>query len=126
METTTKNFEAIEEEAIDAPVKDIKWYGKEDQTEDQSIHDTGSGDAVVIRLFEFSFRPGLIELPTKDQLLTPDYLKQIDINLWSDGLRRVLEPRTNITKEGCKIFVPCVAATGQSHLDAPKLLQEWI
>jgi hypothetical protein len=120
-----KTFEAIEQDALNSPVQDIKWYGKEDQTDDQSIHDSGSGEAVVIRLFEFQFKPG-IKTPVKEELLTPEYLKQVDIQLWGDGLRRVMEPRTHITKEGCKIFVPCVAATGQSHLEAPKLLQEWI
>lgn len=126
MTTAPQDFEVIEQDAVDSPVPDIKWYGKEDQTKDESIHDSGTGEPIVIRLFEFSFRPDITEAPAKDQLLTPEYMHQIDINLWSDGLRRVLEPRVHITKNGCKIFVPCVAATSQSHLDAPKLLQEWI
>ena len=122
----TTNFDVIEKDAIDAPVKDIKWYGKEDRTEDKSIHDTGKGDAVVIRLFEYKFPPTLEVLPTREQILTPEYLKDIKTRLWADGLRTVLEPRTEITKEGCKIFVPCVATTGNSLTEEPKLLQEWI
>lgn len=121
-----KEFEAVETDAKDAPVESIKWYGKEDQTEEQSIHDKGEGEPVVIRLFEFKFRPDLPKTPTKDELLTPSYVKSIDAELWGDGLRRVLDPRIEISKEGCRVFVPCVAATGQSHLEAPKLLQEWI
>lgn len=119
-------FEAIEQDAIDAPVDNIKWYGKEDRTEDASIHDKGEGEPVVIRLFEFKFRPDLKATPTKEELITPEYLKQIDISLWSDGLRRVMEPRVEISEMGCKVFVPAVAATGQSYLDTPKLLQEYI
>lgn len=119
-------FEAVEKNAVDSPVDNIKWYGKEDRTEDESVHDKGTGEPVVIRLFEFKFRPGLEKTPTKEELLTPEYLKQIDITLWGDGLRRVMQPRTHITEEGCKIFVPCQAATGHSFLDQPKLLQEWI
>lgn len=123
METT---FDVLEKDAIDSPVKDIKWYGKKDQTDYSSIHDTGKGDAVVIRLFEYKFPPTLEVIPTREQLLTPEYLKDIKTRLWADGLRTVLEPRTDITKEGCKIFVPCVATTGNSLIEEPKLLQEWI
>ena len=123
MDTT---FNVVEKDAIDAPVKDIKWYGKEDRTEEKSIHDTGKGEAVVIRLFEFKFPPTLEVLPTKEQLLTPDYMKYLNVQLWGDALRMVLEPRVEITKQGCKIFVPCVARTGQSYMEEPKLLQEWI
>ncbi len=111
---------------IDSPVENIKWYGKQDQTDYTDIHDTGKGEPVVIRLFEFKFRPDLTETPTKEQLITPEYLKHIDTLLWADALKRVLDPRVEITKEGCKIFVPCIAKSGQSHLDAPKLLQEWL
>lgn len=122
----TETFEAVEQDAIDAPVKDIKWYGKEDRTEDSSIHDKGAGEPIVIRLFEFKFPPTLERLPTEEELLTPEYMKHLNATLWGDALRIVMKPRTNITKEGCKIFVPCQAATGHSFLEAPKLLQEWI
>lgn len=120
----SNNFEvALEDADLQSS---YKWYGKEDQTEEKSIHDKGKGEPVVIRLFEFKFRPDLKDLPTKEQLLTPEYLKQIDVELWADALRRVAEPRVVITKEGCQVFVPSVAKTGQSFLEEPKLLQEWI
>lgn len=121
-----KDFEAIEQNAQDAPVSDIKWYGKEDQTEESLVHDKGQGEPVVIRLFEFKFPPTLEKLPTKDELLTPEYLRHLHQTLWGDALRMVMEPRVHITKEGCKIFVPCQARTGQTFLEQPKLLQEWI
>lgn len=119
-------FEVIEKDAIDSPVEDIKWYGKEDRTEEKSVHDTGKGEPIVIRLFEFKFPPTLEVLPTKEQILTPEYLKHLKTQLWGDALRVVLEPRVSITKEGCKIFVPCQATTGNSFIEEPKLLQEWI
>lgn len=119
-------FDVIEKDAIDSPVKDIKWYGKEDQTDYSSVHDKGKGEAIVIRLFEYKFPPTIEKLPTKDELLTPEYLKEIKTRLWADGLRVVLEPRVEINKEGCKIFVPCQATTGNSYLEEPKLLQEWL
>lgn len=122
----TKEFEAIEKNAIDSPVQDIKWYGKEDQTDYSSIHDKGQGEPIVIRLFEFKFPPTLEKLPTKEEILTPDYIRHLNVTLWGDALRMVMEPRVSITKDGCRIFVPCVARTGQSFLETPKLLQEWI
>lgn len=120
------DFELIEENAVDAPVQNIKWYGKEDQTEKEYFHDTGKGVPITIRLFEFKFPPTLEHLPTKEQILTPDYMKHLHTQLWADELRLVMEPRVTIDKDGCKIFVPCQARTGSTFLDNPKLLQEWI
>jgi hypothetical protein len=121
-----KDFELVEENAIESPVKDIKWYGKEDQTEEKPMHDVGVGDAITIRLFEFKFSPDLEKLPTAEEILTPGYIKSLHAQLWGDALRMVMEPRVHIDKEGCKIFVPCQAATGHTFLEQPKLLQEWI
>jgi hypothetical protein len=120
------NFEFALDKDEKLNIGEHKWYGKDDRTEDESIHDKGKGEPVVVRLFEYNFPPTLEKLPTDEELLTPDYLREIDTQLWSDGLRRVQEPRTHVTKEGCKVFVPCVATTGNSHLEAPKLLQEYI
>ncbi len=103
-----------------------KWYGSQEETEQTTFHDTGKGDPVVIRLFEFKLRPDLEELPTKEQILTPEYMKHLQTQLWADELRLVMQPRVSINKEGCKIFAPCQARTGSNFLDQPKLLQEWI
>jgi len=122
----SKDFEFAVKEDKEVGVGEHKWYGKEDRTEETPLHDKAKGEPVVIRLFEFAFRPDLETTPTREQLITPDYLRHIDSSLWGDGLRRVMEPRVEITKTGCKIFVPCVAKTGQSHLEEPKTIQEWI
>ncbi len=119
-------FDVIEKDAIDAPVKDIKWYGREDRTEDKSIHDVGKGEAIVLRLFEYKFPPNNERIFTKEEMLTPQYLKDLKTQLWADGFRLVMEPRVNITKEMCQVFAPCQATTGNSFLEEPKLLQEWI
>ena len=122
----TKDFEVAVKNDKELNIGEHKWYGKEDQTKDHSIHDTGKGEPIVIRMFEFKLRPDLETLPSKEQILTPDYLKYLKTQLWSDALRMVLEPRVEITKETCRIFVPCQATTGNSFIDEPKLLQEWI
>lgn len=124
-ENTGHVFELTEENAIDSPVENIKWYGREDQTAEALMHDTGKGEPVVIRMIEFKFPPTIETLPTKDDILTPQYMKHLQTELWSDDLRLVMEPRVVIEKEGCKIFAPCKARTGVSFLEEPKLLQEW-
>lgn len=119
----SKEFEAIETKAPDTK-GDIKWYGKEQQTDFADLHDKGYGDKVLIRLFEFKLRPDLRKLPTKEQLITPDYLRVVDAELWGDGLRRVMEPRVKVDKEWARIFVPCVPSAGNSVLEETKLIQE--
>lgn len=119
-------FELTKEEDKDVGVDAHKWYGKEDRTDDNIMHDTGVGEAITIRLFEFKFPPTLEKLPTKEQILTPEYLKHLKTQLWGDGLRLAMEPRVLIEKEGCKVFAPCQASIGNNFIDTPKLLQEWM
>lgn len=119
------NFELVEENAADSPVKDIKWYGKEDKTDEALMHDKGVGELVDIRLFEFKLKPGLEKLPTEEEILTPDYLKHLKASLWGDGLRLVMQPRVVIDKESIKIFAPCQASTGNNFLEEAKTIQEW-
>lgn len=118
-----KDFEFALE---DQDIGQHKWYGKETQTEDSSIHDVGKGEGIVIRQFEFQFPPTLKDIPSKEALLTPQYLKDLQTQLWADGLRLVLEPRLSVTKERCIVFATCQATSGNSFLEEPKLLQEWI
>jgi len=120
----TKNFEVIEKDS-EVTNSDIKWYGKEDQTEEKLMHDKGVGEAVLIRLFEFKFPPTLEKLPTKEEILTPEYIRHLRATLWADALRLIMEPRVVIDKESCKIFAPCQATTGNSFLEEPKTIQEW-
>lgn len=125
MVMTIKEFEFVEENPVDSPTENIKWYGREDQTTETTMHDTGKGEAVILRLFEFKFPPTLENLPTKDQILTPEYLKHLQTQLWADDLRLIMKPRVVINTEGCKIFAPCQARSGSTFLEEPKLLQEW-
>ena len=118
------NFELVKEKDVEMCVGEHKWYGKEDRTEEKSIHDKGKGEPVLIRLFEYRLPPTLEVLPTKEQILTPEYIKDLKVNLWADALRLVMEPRVFIDKESIKIFAPCQATTGNNFLEEPKLLQE--
>ena len=122
----TKQFtELTRQEDVELGIGAHKWYGKEDKTDEKLMHDKGTGKAIVIRLFEFKFPPTLEKLPTKEEILTPEYIKQMQTQLWSDSLRLVMEPRVVIDKEGCKIFAPCEARTGANFIEDPKTIQEW-
>ena len=119
------SFELVEENAVNSPVEDIKWYGKSDQTDEKLMHDSGKGEPVLIRLFEFRLSPTIETLPTKEQVLTPEYIKHLKTLLWADGLRLLMEPRLVIDKESIKIFAPCQASMGNNFLEEPKTIQEW-
>jgi len=123
---TPIDFEAVVEQDEELGLGAHKWYGKDAQSDEKLMHDEGKGEPVVIRLFEFKFPPTLETLPTKEQILTPEYIKHLQTQLWGDSLRLVMEPRVVIDKEGCKIFAPCQARTGATFTEQPKMLQEWI
>lgn len=126
MEQLTKSFEYVEENAVDSPTENIKWYGKEDQTDGKDIHDTGHGDVVTLRKFEFKFPPNMEKPPTKEELLTPQYLRELNTQLWGDDLRMIREPEITINKSGCIVYVACQPRSGSNFLEEPKLLQEWM
>lgn len=120
------NFELMKDVDNVVGVKEHKWYGREDETATNLMHDTGKGEAIVIRHFEFKLNPSLERLPTKEEILTPEYIKHLSTLLWADSLRLVREPQVVIDKESIKIFAPCQARTGAVFTEEPKLLQEWI
>lgn len=120
-------FEVEDKNPFESPVENIKWYATEDQTQETTFQDKGKGDAVLIRLFEFKLSPTLKEVPTTDQILTPEYVQYLHAALWADDLRiiDVNEIRVVINKDWCQVFVPCQARTGSTFLEEPKLIQEW-
>ena len=120
------NFDLVKEKDEEVGIDAHTWYGKEDRTDEKLMHDRGVGETITIRLFEFRLSPTLENLPTKEQILTPEYLKHLKTQLWADGLRLVMEPRVIIDKESCKIFAPCQASIGNNFIEAPKTIQEWI
>ena len=124
MDKTT--FEFVKEKDEEIGIGAHKWYGREDQTDTNLMHDTGKGEPIVIRNFEFKLDPSLTTPPTKEQILTPEYVKHLSTLLWADSLRLVMEPRVQITKDKILIFAPCQARTGSSYSEAPRMLQEML
>ena len=77
----------IEENAKDAPVKDIEWEAQEIESEKFQMIDPGVGKEVVLRSFFFKSAPipkGFPK-PTKAQIVS-HFKKLIETKLWQDGL----------------------------------------
>lgn len=119
----------IEKDAIGAPVKDINWTAREVETESESYleEDTGEGNPVVIRMFEFGMNPEAFKQanPTTQDIFNSHY-KGIEVALWKDGLKVVPEvnPRIVLTPEKgiYRIFVTARAARGHLLTDVPNTL----
>ena len=122
----TTNFEFVKERDEELGIGAHKWYGKEDQTDTNLMHDKGTGDTIVMRFFPYKMNPELKTPPTKEQILTPDYVKHLKVLLWADGLRTVTEPTVKIDKDSYTIGVACQAANGQVITEQSKYLQEWM
>lgn len=118
------DFELVEERATELGIGAHKWYGSQDETKDEVVHDTGKGEPIVLRLFEFKLSPTLERLPTKEEILTPEYIKHLSTLLWADSLRLVTTPEVRIDKENIRVFAACQARTGQNFLEETKLIQE--
>ena len=121
----TPDFELIKELDEQVGVKEHKWYGKEDSTEETQMHDKGKGELALPRMEVWKLDPTK-PVPTKEQLLTPEYIQQIKIRLWSDGLRLAEGPTVRIDGHTAVVGYVCVPATGQNFLEEPKYLQEWL
>lgn len=120
-----ENFELTKEMDEAIGIKEHKWYGKQDQTDDNLMQDTGKGEPIVIRNFEFRLDPTKNK-PTKEQILTPEYIKHLQTLLWADSLRMVMDPTVRIEKESIYIAVACQARSGAVLPEEPKYLQEWM
>lgn len=100
--------------------------------------DPGTGQALILRQFEFYFDPLTINkiikkqipAPTKQELFNSNW-PQIRIILWGDGLvaNQDVEPRVVVSKKKYKIFLLCIPRTKQSGVkemvaDRPQNLSE--
>ena len=111
-------FELVEENAVDAPVENIKWYGKDVETERKDLIDKPEGETVNIR--SFVFKLPMNEKPKQEELLTPQALNFIKAQLWGDGWKQVSEPQAKVMGDGYVISVACVPTMGNSVLEQPK------
>ncbi len=120
-----KTFNVIEENAIDAPVKDINWEGQEVQTDGFLLKNDGTGKAVILRVFDFTLPPLKAEEIPSDEELLRFHKSKLTAFLWRDELVPVQEFKIVMDNDMThyKIFATCQAKAGSVILDRPELLQ---
>lgn len=124
MSKNKKEFNFIEENADDSPVKDIQWHGQDIETPENTIlQDTGTGKPIILRCFDFAINPA-VPLPSETEIIET-YTKYIDTFLWKDSLTRIQDLKLVIEKDKFKIFATCQAKTGAVLLEKPLTIQDY-
>ena len=128
----TKNFKIKEENAKDVPkgsYKDIDWEGQELEFHSDELKGGDTGSAVIMRFFNYKANPIAFKTkPVSVQELFHIHSKEIELQLWKDGLKPIVEvnPRFMQSKD-TKHYRFVVAATplrGQMVNETPKTLTE--
>ena len=107
------------------------WYAQTLNTESETHleDDTGTGDAAIIRMFEFKVNPEAFKIkkPTEQELFA-SHQGGITALLWRDGLTPLesVTPRITFTKgkKKYRIFIGAKPAKGHTLLERPKTLSE--
>lgn len=131
---TPKKFKAIEKNAKDTPMGDVKelnWEGEEVQAESTTKieDDQGTGQAVILRFFEFGVNHETFKAhkPTGQELFN-SHVKGIQSLLWRDGLKPFegVEPRLQFSKDKKKyrFILACIPSAGNVLTDKPKTLSQ--
>lgn len=131
MENISETKEFVEENAQDAPVKDIHWHANQVDAESQTHleDDAGEGGAAIIRAFDFAANPEAFNKhqPTAQELFN-HHLKGIEVMLWRDGMKVMTEvpPRLlfNKKKNKYRIFVGAAPQKGHILTQRPKTLSQ--
>jgi hypothetical protein len=125
-ETTT-----VEKGAIGAPVQDVPWDVKKAEVHSDVTleQDTGEGNAVIVRSFDFKANPeAFIKQPPSTQELFNAHLGQIEVFLLKDGLKlfQGVNPRVMISKNKkfYRIIVGAEPRTGWSLDQTPQTLSQ--
>lgn len=127
----TKDFK-IKEENADVPkgsYKDIDWEGQELEFHSDELKGGNDGNAVIMRFFDYKANAQAFKnRPVSVQELFNIHSKEIELMLWKDGLKPIVEvnPRFMQTKD-TKHYRFVVAATplrGQKVTETPKTLTE--
>lgn len=124
-------FKVIEENAVDAPVKDIEWEGEEVYAESETklTDDHGTGQRVVLRFFDFRANPLTFRQyrPTAQELFS-SHRMGMEALLWRDGLVpfHEVEPRLMFSKDqsAYRFVLACIPQAGNTTLDATQTLSE--
>lgn len=105
------------------------WEGQEVQVNSDPVIDPGTGETVLMRVFDFGANPEALkrDKPSKQQIFD-NHIKQIQTMLWSDGLEpmKELNPLIQVSKkkEKYRIILWCRARAGVVWSDKPQNLQD--
>ena len=102
-----------------------EWYGQSVEAKSDPLIDSGTGKPYIIRQFDFSFKPGLKQKPTKQQLFNQHW-PQLRALIWGDGLvaSTDVDPRVLVNRRTYKIILLCEPQFGQTVIDRPTTLQD--
>lgn len=128
-EKITKGETLLETNVQSAPVKDVKWESNQIETDEHPLVDSGTGNKIILRCFEYRANPEAFKLhrPSKQELFSA-HARSIEMFLWKDGLLPLphIKPKIIISKNRQKyrIFVGAQAKNNEVIADRPKTLQE--
>lgn len=112
-----------------------KWHGQElGVNSNVPLVDAGTGQAFIIRQFEFTFNPKFLKelkehkTTLNKQELFNSHWRQIEVTLWGDGLvaRRDVEPKIRIKRNKYYVVLACEARFRTMINEKPQTLQEII
>ncbi len=132
MTSMKKKFKVVEKNAKNTPskqIEDIQWEGEEIgvQSDTKLESDTGTGQAFVMRFFEFGANVEVFKQhkPTAQELFD-SHRKGIEALLWRDGLKpyQGVEPRLVFSKneKSYRFVITCTPT--QALVDTPNTLKE--
>lgn len=127
---TEKNAEIKSKFSKDS-VGDIQWEGEEVTAKSKTVleDDKGTGQAVVIRFFEFGANPKVFKdhKPTAQELFD-SHRRGMESLLWRDGLKPFdgIEPRLMFSKDKrfYRFVLTCIPTIGNVLLENPKTLSQ--
>jgi len=102
-----------------------KWHADQMEAKSDPLVDPGTGKPFIIRQFDFTFKPGMKKIPTKQELFNAHW-PQIRVMLYGDGLvaNEDVEPRVLMNKRKYKIILLCEPRFGQVVIDKVQNLQQ--
>lgn len=125
---TLQKFKAVEK-----TTDHLEWEGQEiGAVSDTHLEfDTGTGQAIVLRFFDFGANPEAFKdhVPSAQELFD-SHRKGIEALLWRDGLKpyEAIQPRFMISKnkEYYRFIIGCIPILGKVLSDTPRTLKDLI
>ena len=105
--------------------KEGDWHAQTLKSDGVPMVDAGIGRPLILRVFEFSIKPGQKEVPLKQDIFNSHWA-QIRALIWSDGLvaSTDVNPRVIIGKKRYRIFILCEPKFRTVIIDKPTTLQD--